>query len=81
MNALSAIKPGLKNMATRITTAENNFIEVLINLGGITKAEAEKALATFRKLKLVKMDAVNGVLSVKHGAYLSKDAIRNAVSF
>lgn len=71
---------GFKNMATRTVSAENNFIEVLMKFGEITKAQAEKVLALYRKLKIVKMDAVNGVLSVKHGGYLDKSVIANALN-
>jgi hypothetical protein len=67
-------------MAARIVSAENNFIEVLMNLGGISKADAEKVLSVYRKLKLVKINAVSGVLSVKHGAYLDREVIQNALT-
>jgi hypothetical protein len=80
MNATAhSMKTGFKNVATRLVNAENNFIEVLMTLGEISKAEAEKVLAVYRKHKLVKMDAVMGVLSVKHGAYLEKEVIGNAL--
>lgn len=79
-NALKSMETGMKNVASRMVAAENNFVEVLMNFGEISKADAEKVLAVYRKLKLVKMDAVMGVMSVKHGAYLDKATIANALA-
>lgn len=77
---LKSMETGLKNMAARMVAAENNFAEVLMKFGEISKADAEKVMAVYRKLKLVKMDAVMGVLTVKHGAYLDKQTIANALT-
>ena len=71
---------GFKNVATRMVNAENNFIETLMLFGEISKADAEKVLAVYRHLKMVKMDAVNGRMIVKHGAYLDKATIANALA-
>ena len=71
---------GFQDMAQRIVNAENNFVEVIMNKG-FTKPEAEKAMATMLKLKVAKMDAVGGRITVKHGAYLEEDVIRNAVEY
>ena len=79
-NEIKDMEVGLKNLAARMVAAENNFVEVLMNFGEISKSDAEKVLAVYRKLKLVKMDAVNGVMSVKHGAYLDKATIANALA-
>lgn len=77
---LSSMKPGLQAMAQRMVDAENNFIEVLMTLGEISKTEALKVLAVYRKLKLVKLDPVIGSMNVKHGAYLDKEVIANALA-
>jgi hypothetical protein len=79
-NALKSMETGFKNVASRMVAAENNFLEVLMNFGEISKADAGKVLAVYRKLKMVKMDAVMGVMSVKHGAYLDKATIANALA-
>ena len=79
-NAIKNMEVGLKNVASRMVAAENNFVEVLMNFGEISKSDAEKVLAVYRNLKLVKMDAVIGVMSVKHGAYLDKATIANALA-
>jgi hypothetical protein len=69
-----------KSIAVRMANAENEFIDVLMNLGEISKADAVKVLAVYRKLKVVKMDAVIGRMNVKHGAYLDKEVINNALA-
>lgn len=73
--------PGTEQIAQRIVNAEENFTDVLVALGGISKADAWKALATFRKAKAIKMDAVGGRITVKHGAYLAKDVIVRASQY
>lgn len=70
----------LQPLAQKMVNAENNFIANVISISGCTKIEAEKVLATYRKFKVVKMDAVNGVLSVKHGAFWDVDVIQNAIN-
>ena len=79
-NELKSMEAGFKNIAIRVVNAENNFVETLMNFGEISKEQAEKVLAVYRKLKLVKLDAVAGVISVKHGAYLEKSTIANALA-
>ena len=73
------IEPGLRGIATRMEQAVANFIEVLMKQGGISKVEAEKVYQTYRKMKIVKMDAVNGRIDVKHGGFLDRDVIRRAL--
>jgi hypothetical protein len=74
------MREGLKNMATRIVQAETNFLDTLVELGGVDRASAERALAYFRKHRLVKTDAVNGRITVKHGDFLDPEAIRRAAT-
>jgi hypothetical protein len=68
-------------VAQRMVNAENGFVDYVMNLHNITKDDAEKVLRVYRKLKVVKMDAVIGRLNVVHGAYLDKGAIQNAINF
>lgn len=70
---------GFRNMAKRLDNAEDNFVETLRSLGGITKADAEQVFGYYVKRRLVKRDAVNGTYSVKHGSYLDPDVILRAV--
>lgn len=73
------IEQGLRNVATRMDNAEANFIETLMTFGEILRPEAVQVLALYRKYRLVKMDAVGGTISVKHGGLLDREAIRNAL--
>ena len=74
----SDMSAGLKNVAQRMANAENNFLDTLVDLGGITRQQATTVLGAYRKAKVVKMDAVNGRMSVTHGSYLDRDVIRRA---
>jgi hypothetical protein len=71
---------GLRDMAQRIVQAEEDFIEVLMKQGGISKPEAEKVYEYYRKNKLIKRDAILGRISVKHGQFLDRDVILRALS-
>lgn len=72
---------GTYAVAHRIVNAENNFIETIMELANCKKSEAEKVLAVYRKLKMVKLDIGIGRISVKHGAYLDLEVIHNAINF
>ena len=73
------IERGLRGMAQRMVQAEENFINTLMRMGDISKPEAEKVYLTYKKLNVIKTDAVNGVIQVKHGGYLDRDVIRRAL--
>jgi hypothetical protein len=49
-----------------------------MNIASLTEAEARKALVTLRKVKALKLDAVNGRYLVTHGAFMEPDVIRRA---
>jgi hypothetical protein len=72
---------GTKQIAQRIVNAENSFIENIMNIAKIDKAAAEKVLTVYKKLKIVKLNATIGNYTVKHGAFLDKDTILNAVAY
>lgn len=72
---------GIKQIAQRIVNAEENFADTVQELAGCTRDEAFKALATMRKLKVVKLDAGIGRYTVKHGAFMEADALRNAIAY
>jgi hypothetical protein len=69
-----------KPIAQRIVNAENDFIEVLMAQASISKDDAIKAMRAMLKMKVAKLDAVSGRISVKHGAYLDADVIKNAAN-
>lgn len=73
------METGFKNVASRMVNAETNFMEILMLAGEISKPDAKKVLDVYRKLKLVKMDSVMGSISVKHGAFLDKSVITDAL--
>lgn len=70
---------GNQHTAQRIVNAENNFVETLQRCGEIDKDTAEKVMRFYLYNKLAKLDAVNGTIKVKHGAFLDKQSIVNAV--
>ena len=71
---------GISNMSDRIDNAKTNFVEMLMNMHGITQEQAEHVLAVFIKHKAVKRDIVNGRYNVTHGAYLEAHVITNALN-
>jgi len=72
MNAYKAI-------ATRIVAAEERFIDYAIGTG-LNRAEAIRAMATLRKAKALKIDAVGGQFTVTHGAFLEADVLKRAAA-
>ncbi len=71
MNAYRAI-------AQRIVNAEERFVEFAMQAAGLTRVEAERALATMRRAKVVKIDAVGGGFTFTHGAFAAADVLRRA---
>lgn len=73
------MKSGFRNMAQRIVSAESAFIANVMERG-FTKEEAEKVLRVYRKARVIRLDAVGGVYTVKHGAFWDIEVLRNAVN-
>jgi len=67
---------GFEAVATRIEAARENFVGVLMDLGGLDAAAAAGVFERMRKLKAIKLDAVGGRWSVKHGSYLDRDVLQ-----
>lgn len=65
--------------AVREANANRNFEESLQTIAGITPEQASRVNEYYHKHKLVNVDLVNGTIRPKHGAYLDKDVILNAV--
>lgn len=74
------MKTGFKHMAQRTINAESRFVVTVQEISGCTKAEAEKVLSVYRKAKVVKMDPINGVINVTHGAFMDVRTIQNAIN-
>lgn len=68
-----------KPTAQRIVNGEEVFISNIMKIAGCSRSDAEKVLALYRKLKVVKTDAVGGVINIKHGVFYEKDVIENAI--
>lgn len=71
---------GYRAIATRIVNAQERFIAILESKG-FTREDAVKAMNTMLKLKVAKLDPVSGVINVRHGAFLEKEVIQNAVNY
>ena len=76
---LAYAEQGMRDTAQRIVNAENEFVKCLMMFGGITSDQAEHVLRLYIALKMVKLDAVGGRYTVKHGGYFDKDVIGRAV--
>lgn len=72
---------GTKQIAQRMVNAEENFADTVQEITGCTRDEAIKALATMRKLKVVKLDVAIGRYLPKHGAFMEADALRYAIAY
>jgi len=68
-------------MAHRIVNAESAFVETLMRCGDLTRDEAIKVLASYRKLKIVKNEYAVSRITVKHGAFLDREVIRRALNY
>lgn len=58
--------------------AREKFIELLVS-GGFSKCQAIKVFDFYREEKIVKFDYVNSRYVVKHGAFMDKQTIKNAI--
>lgn len=67
-------------MAARMAQAEENFIDNIARAGGISKVAAAKVLAVYRRHRVVKMNAVSGEITVKHGGFMDRDVILRALA-
>lgn len=67
-----------KAINQRIDNGFESFIAFAMQNASMTREQAVAAFATFRKLKLVKIDMVCGTFAVKHGAFLEADVLRRA---
>jgi len=75
-----ADKPtGAQTIVARIQHAKERFDEALMTMAGITKEQAQRVTQYYLDKKLATMDAAIGQVKVKHGGYLDKDVILNAV--
>lgn len=78
IEAAIGMAPGLRGMAARGLQAEARFIEYARLHGNLSRDQAVKALAAFRKARVIKFDNVNGSFHVTHGEFLEPDVLRRA---
>ncbi len=71
---------GCKTVAERMELAYRRFIENVLEISGCTEDEAKKVFSVYKSNKVIKLDAVNGVWSVKHGAFWEVAVIKNAIA-
>ena len=76
--AVRDAEPGLRVVASRLASAEEKFIEFAMKTGKMSRADAEKALATMKQHKVVKIDSRVGQFTFKHGAFAEPDVLRRA---
>lgn len=68
---------GTRAMAQRIVNAENRFIAFAL-AQGLTREQAEKALATYRRVKAIKIDKIGGQFTFSHGGFAERDVLLRA---
>jgi len=68
------------DIAQRIVNAENSFIACMEDDYNLTEDQALAVFNLYKKEKILKVDAVMGSWSVKHGAFLDEQTIKNAVA-
>lgn len=68
-----------RQIAERIDRAFREFADTLCRASGCSLGEARAVTQLYLKNKLAKLDAGIGRISVKHGAFLDAQAIRNAI--
>jgi hypothetical protein len=73
------MRKSIESLAANIERAHRNFVQTLKDLGGISEADAEKVKDLYLREKIAKVDAIMGVINVKHGAFLDKETIGLAV--
>ena len=73
------ISVSTKGFATREHNAVVRFIDSVVEQFGFSVDEAEKILSVFRKLKIVKIDAVVGQYNLKHGAFWDREVMERAL--
>lgn len=69
--------------AKRFVDAQKNpristFVELIMERGGLNRKDAQRAIATLKRVKAIKADVVTGDYRIKHGAFLDRDVLQRA---
>lgn len=75
---MSDLNSPFRPIATRIDNAEERFVEWASELAGLTTEQAWKALAEYKRHRVVKIDSVLGSFQLKHGAFGEAAPLRRA---
>lgn len=78
-NAAKAISTGLRSVAQRMQNADDAFIANVVERG-FTEEQGTKVLAVYRKARVIKLDAVNGVWSVVMGQFWERAVLERAIT-
>jgi hypothetical protein len=70
--------PGTYAIAQRIAEGEEVFVGALMDIGGITRGEANRVFNYYRKNRLIKRFGLRDI-RVTHGSFLDVDVIRRCV--
>ncbi len=71
--------PGTRAVGQRMANADLRFLET-VQEKGFTAAEAERVFRYYVKHRIIKLDAVGGVWSVKHGVFWDTDVLKKAAT-
>lgn len=71
-----------RHMAIRINNAENSFLDYAMKHGKLTRKQAEKVLALYKKEKLIKIEVGVGQWKMRGGAgvFLEPDVLKRAAN-
>jgi uncharacterized Zn finger protein (UPF0148 family) len=69
---------GVRAMMTRQQAAMERFIEYAMDQAGLSREEAERALAVYRREKVIRLDPMSGQFNFKHGAFGEADVLQRA---
>lgn len=73
------MKAEFEPLATRHAQGRNKLIDHLQEFGGIDREDATKVADLYVKNRIVKLSVSIGQYAIKHGAFLDRDTILNAV--
>ncbi len=69
---------GTRDVAQRIVNAEESFLAFACETAQLTRPEALRALAAYRKAKVIKLDPIVGQFTFTHGAFAEADVLKRA---
>ena len=71
----------IANLVNGADRAQNHLVECIVACGKVSGDDAVKVAAVYKKLKLVKFDAIHGTSHIKHGVFFEAHAIANALAY